>query len=130
MDEAGCHTQEQVNINSFNYQLLFQSVFAPYRECIIPDISRTYHFGSSGLNMNPYFQDHYFARHTLNTNPDVQLRNIERYTSHVHSLRHYHNTLFVAPPLPSMKKEEYELTIHNLFRYSASVIGCPSLVIL
>ena len=27
-----------------------------YRECIIPDISRTYHFGSTGLNMNPYFQ--------------------------------------------------------------------------
>lgn len=27
-----------------------------YRECVIPDISRTYHFGSTGLNMNPYFQ--------------------------------------------------------------------------
>lgn len=26
------------------------------RECIIPDVSRTYHFGASGLNMNPYFQ--------------------------------------------------------------------------
>ena len=22
------------------------------RECLIPDVSRTYHFGSSGLNMN------------------------------------------------------------------------------
>ena len=26
------------------------------RECVIPDISRTYHFGSQGINMNPYFQ--------------------------------------------------------------------------
>lgn len=68
------------------------------RECIIPDISRTYHFGSSGLNMNPYFQDHYFSKHPLNTNSDVQLRAVE-----------------------SMRKEEYELTIHSLFR-QASVL--------
>lgn len=26
------------------------------RECVIPDVSRTYHFGSQGINMNPYFQ--------------------------------------------------------------------------
>lgn len=26
------------------------------RECIIPDVSRTFHFGSSGLNVNDYFQ--------------------------------------------------------------------------
>jgi beta-1,2-N-acetylglucosaminyltransferase len=26
------------------------------RECLVPDVSRTYHFGSSGLNMNSYFQ--------------------------------------------------------------------------
>lgn len=25
------------------------------RECIIPDISRSYHFGIVGLNMNGYF---------------------------------------------------------------------------
>ena len=27
-----------------------------FSECVIPDVSRTYHFGSSGINMNPYFQ--------------------------------------------------------------------------
>ncbi len=26
------------------------------RECIVPDVSRTFHFGSLGLNMNSYFQ--------------------------------------------------------------------------
>ena len=49
------------------------------RECVIPDVSRTYHFGSSGLNMNSYFQDVYFKKHSFNTQPNVELRNIERY---------------------------------------------------
>ena len=49
------------------------------RECIIPDVSRTYHFGASGLNMNPYFQEHYFKKHTLNTLPDVTLTDVEKY---------------------------------------------------
>ena len=48
------------------------------RECIIPDISRTYHFGASGLNMNPYFQEHYFKKHTLNTLPDITLHDVDR----------------------------------------------------
>jgi hypothetical protein len=26
------------------------------RECIIPDISRTFHFGASGMNVYDYFQ--------------------------------------------------------------------------
>ena len=26
------------------------------RECVVPDVSRTYHFGSSGLNIHSYFQ--------------------------------------------------------------------------
>ena len=43
------------------------------RECIIPDISRTYHFGAQGLNMNPFFQNSYFSRHAINTQPDVKL---------------------------------------------------------
>ena len=42
------------------------------RECIIPDISRTYHFGSKGLNMHPYFQEMYFKKHALNTEPNVK----------------------------------------------------------
>lgn len=47
------------------------------RECIIPEVSRTYHFGSSGLNMNSYFQDAYFKTHSFNTQPYVQLKNLE-----------------------------------------------------
>ena len=48
------------------------------RECVVPDVSRTYHFGSSGINMNSYFQDVYFKKHAFNTLPDVRLENIER----------------------------------------------------
>ncbi|EDO45785.1 predicted protein [Nematostella vectensis] len=43
------------------------------RECIIPDISRTYHFGTKGLNMHPLFQELYFKKHALNTEPNVKL---------------------------------------------------------
>ena len=42
------------------------------RECVIPDISRTYHFGVKSLNMNVYFQEAYFKKHTLNTEPNVK----------------------------------------------------------
>ena len=48
------------------------------RECLVPDVSRTYHFGSSGLNMNSYFQDVYFKKHSVNTERDVELINVER----------------------------------------------------
>lgn len=61
------------------------------RECIIPDVSRTYHFGSTGLNMNTYFQDAYFKKHTLNTQPDVKLRDVS-----------------------SLKKDSYEHVIEEL----------------
>jgi hypothetical protein len=69
-------------------------MLSPCRECIIPDVSRTYHFGASGLNMNPYFQEHYFKKHTLNTVPDVILHDVD-----------------------SLTKDNYELVIHNLLRY-------------
>uniref|UniRef100_A0A2K5PNY0 Protein O-linked-mannose beta-1,2-N-acetylglucosaminyltransferase n=1 Tax=Cebus imitator TaxID=2715852 RepID=A0A2K5PNY0_CEBIM len=61
------------------------------RECIIPDISRSYHFGIVGLNMNGYFHEAYFKKHKLNTVPGVQLRNVD-----------------------SLKKEAYEVEIHRL----------------
>ncbi|CAG2114436.1 unnamed protein product, partial [Medioppia subpectinata] len=63
------------------------------RECIVPDVSRTYHFGSSGLNMNSYFQDIYFKKHAFNTMPDIQLKDID-----------------------SVKKDNYERQIHGLLR--------------
>jgi len=43
------------------------------RECLVPDVSRTYHFGSKGLNMNPYFQEVYFKKRVMNTMPHVVL---------------------------------------------------------
>ena len=49
------------------------------RECLIPDMSRTYHFGSSGLNMNTYFHDIYFKKRSFNTIRDVELHNVDRY---------------------------------------------------
>lgn len=36
------------------------------RECLIPDVSRTYHFGSQGTNINSYFQQQYFSKHAFN----------------------------------------------------------------
>lgn len=43
------------------------------RECIIPDISRTYHFGAKGLNVNPAMNDAYFKRHAFNLHPSVKM---------------------------------------------------------
>ena len=43
------------------------------RECIIPDISRTYHFGAKGLNVDPGMNEAYFKKHALNTEPSVKI---------------------------------------------------------
>jgi len=48
------------------------------RECIVPDVPRTYHFGSTGLNMNIYFHEKYFKTRALNTVPRVTLRDVDR----------------------------------------------------
>ncbi|RMC08625.1 hypothetical protein DUI87_14873 [Hirundo rustica rustica] len=61
------------------------------RECIIPDVSRSYHFGIVGLNMNGYFHEAYFKKHKFNTVPNVQLKNVE-----------------------SLRKDNYETEIHRL----------------
>ncbi|XP_062308167.1 protein O-linked-mannose beta-1,2-N-acetylglucosaminyltransferase 1 isoform X2 [Osmerus eperlanus] len=63
------------------------------RECVIPDVSRSYHFGIIGLNMNGYFHEVYFKKHKFNTVPKVQLKNVD-----------------------GLKKEAYELEIQNLFK--------------
>ena len=43
------------------------------RECIIPDISRTYHFGAKGLNVGGFMQTIYFQKHALNKVPNVKM---------------------------------------------------------
>ncbi|KAK7101018.1 protein O-linked-mannose beta-1,2-N-acetylglucosaminyltransferase 1-like [Littorina saxatilis] len=63
------------------------------RECIIPDISRTFHFGSKGLNMNPYFQDLYFKKHSIVAQAGVQLKDVDK-----------------------MKKEPYEEVVKGLIK--------------
>ncbi|XP_043096930.1 protein O-linked-mannose beta-1,2-N-acetylglucosaminyltransferase 1-like [Puntigrus tetrazona] len=63
------------------------------RECVIPDVSRSYHFGIIGLNMNGYFHEVYFKKHKFNTIPNVQMRNVD-----------------------SLKKDAYEIEIQNLLR--------------
>ncbi|KAL8570719.1 hypothetical protein ACOMHN_039154 [Nucella lapillus] len=68
------------------------------RECIIPDVSRTFHFGSKGLNMNPYFQDLYFKKHSIVTHSGVTLKDIH-----------------------TMKKEAYEGMVKGLIQ-SATVL--------
>lgn len=36
------------------------------RQCVVPEVSRTYHFGSSrAVNVNPFFQRTYFERHAF-----------------------------------------------------------------
>ena len=63
------------------------------RECIIPDISRTYHFGAKGLNVNPAMNEAYFKRHALNTQSSVKIN------------------------ADIMYKEKYEEELNRLIRY-------------
>ena len=44
------------------------------RECIVPDISRTYHFGARGLNVNPAMNEAYFKKHALNKETGVKIK--------------------------------------------------------
>ncbi|CAG0893969.1 unnamed protein product, partial [Cyprideis torosa] len=51
------------------------------RECLVPDVPRTYHFGSSGVNMNSYFHDYYFKKHAFNTAEEsVRIKGIHNLT--------------------------------------------------
>ncbi|XP_030583613.1 protein O-linked-mannose beta-1,2-N-acetylglucosaminyltransferase 1 isoform X1 [Archocentrus centrarchus] len=63
------------------------------RECVIPDVSRSYHFGIIGLNMNGYFHEVYFKKHKFNTVPNVQLKNVD-----------------------SLKNDAYEVEIQSLLK--------------
>eukprot|EP00126_Sphaerothecum_destruens_P007297 Sdes_comp19788_c0_seq1m11876 len=48
------------------------------RECIIPDVSRTFHFGASGLNVNYYFQEAYFNSRLISNNSNASLHGVDR----------------------------------------------------
>uniref|UniRef100_UPI00358F1449 protein O-linked-mannose beta-1,2-N-acetylglucosaminyltransferase 1 n=1 Tax=Myxine glutinosa TaxID=7769 RepID=UPI00358F1449 len=68
------------------------------RECVVSDVSRTFHFGTLGINMNAYFQDTYFKKHKFNTVPSVQLRDVDR-----------------------LKQDAYEVEIERLLRKAVPV---------
>ncbi|KAF0293198.1 Protein O-linked-mannose beta-1,2-N-acetylglucosaminyltransferase 1 [Amphibalanus amphitrite] len=61
------------------------------RECVIPDVSRTYHFGISGSHASGAYHALYYQDHAINQRPDVQLRNVN-----------------------GLLKDEYEKEIHRL----------------
>ncbi|CAH3198689.1 unnamed protein product, partial [Porites evermanni] len=88
------------------------------RECIIPDISRTYHFGSKGLNMHPYFQEMYFKKHALNTELNVRFdvekvkkdnyeKEIERLLSSSKTLDHSKNLCDNEDFVPGEKGQNF-----------------------
>ncbi|XP_066915604.1 protein O-linked-mannose beta-1,2-N-acetylglucosaminyltransferase 1-like [Clytia hemisphaerica] len=94
------------------------------RECIIPDVSRTYHFGAKGLNMNSYFQDLYFTKHALNTKSGIHF-NISRvekdsYEQHINDkirtaevLDHKENPCSSDRFIPDTKGRTYIFYIHQ-----------------
>lgn len=58
------------------------------RECVIPDISRTYHFGISGRHMTGTFHTMYYLDHALNNQSHVKLHDVDmivkdRYEDHI-----------------------------------------------
>ena len=68
------------------------------RECVIPDVSRTFHFGTVGINMNSYFHRLYFDKHKLNLLANVKLKDTD-----------------------SLTKDKYEKAMHLLVRESEEV---------
>jgi len=74
------------------------------RECLYPDVSRTFHFGATGLNMNSYFQEMYFKKHSINTLPHIVLNDLDKlesvaYEKHIQSL--LSKAVPVAPSISS-----------------------------
>lgn len=47
------------------------------RDCIMPDVPRTFHAGKVGANMNPSFFDAYFAQHALNNDSKAVLAGVK-----------------------------------------------------
>ncbi|XP_042219974.1 protein O-linked-mannose beta-1,2-N-acetylglucosaminyltransferase 1-like [Homarus americanus] len=48
------------------------------RECLVPEVSRTYHFGITGVHLTAHFQATHFAHTALNTHPHVKLKDLHR----------------------------------------------------
>ncbi|XP_037091059.1 protein O-linked-mannose beta-1,2-N-acetylglucosaminyltransferase 1-like [Pollicipes pollicipes] len=48
------------------------------RDCVVPDVPRTYHFGFQGGHVGSAMQYKYYWDHALNRQPDVRLKDVER----------------------------------------------------
>ena len=58
---------------TLNWDMWIRSAKLKGRECIIPDVSRTFHFGSKGLHMSQFFHELYFEEHAFNKEPYVKI---------------------------------------------------------
>ncbi|XP_071522193.1 protein O-linked-mannose beta-1,2-N-acetylglucosaminyltransferase 1-like isoform X2 [Panulirus ornatus] len=48
------------------------------RECLVPEVSRTFHYGTTGAHLTAYFQSTYYANTSFNTRSAVRLRDLHR----------------------------------------------------
>ncbi|KAK7080810.1 Protein O-linked-mannose beta-1,2-N-acetylglucosaminyltransferase 1 [Halocaridina rubra] len=48
------------------------------RECLVPEVPRTSHFGTIGAHITAYSQSKYFSQAAFNTKADVQLQGLDR----------------------------------------------------
>ncbi|XP_042883723.1 protein O-linked-mannose beta-1,2-N-acetylglucosaminyltransferase 1-like [Penaeus japonicus] len=48
------------------------------RECLVPEVSRTFHFGKVGAHLTAYFQAKYFSKFPFNQVPNVRLKDLDR----------------------------------------------------
>ena len=73
----------------FDWDMMLRlSQFRRGRECVIPDVPRTYHFGFIGKHVNSGMQFKMYYDHALNREPDVRLRDVDemiyhRYEAHL-----------------------------------------------
>ncbi|KAL7636347.1 UNVERIFIED_CONTAM: hypothetical protein RMT77_013106 [Armadillidium vulgare] len=58
--------------------LLGTSIIQKDRECIIPDVNRSYHWASGGVHFSAFFSEVLYMSRTLNQNPNVVLKPLQR----------------------------------------------------
>ncbi|XP_066962133.1 protein O-linked-mannose beta-1,2-N-acetylglucosaminyltransferase 1-like [Macrobrachium rosenbergii] len=48
------------------------------RECLLPEVPRTAHFGTHGAHLTAYFQSKYFSQYAFNSQSNVTLQGLDR----------------------------------------------------
>lgn len=49
------------------------------RECLVPEVSRTFHYGSMGAHLTNYFQANFYDHTSFNTLAHVTLADLDKY---------------------------------------------------